>query len=137
MLWRHSVVTRAPDRPSLTAFTVTYLPPGLDIIGHQGFRPEGDPDFRDVAGREKPAQPGSREQPQLLNLALREVPAEQGIVLPPPPARQELDEWQVVVAFERLPVIGSGHETAFADAHDFSGKCFLSAIAQGVFDDDV
>jgi len=55
MLLRHGVVTRAPDRPSLTTFTVTYLPPGLDIIGHQGFRPKGDADFRDVAGWEKPA----------------------------------------------------------------------------------
>lgn len=55
MLLRHSVVTRAPDRPSLTTFTVAYLPPGLDEIGDQGFRPKGDADFRDVAGREKPA----------------------------------------------------------------------------------
>ncbi len=55
MLLRHSVVTRAPHRPSLTAFTVAYLPPGLDTIGHQGFRPKGDADFRDVAGWEKSA----------------------------------------------------------------------------------
>src|SRR5439155_1355523 len=55
----------------------------------------------------------------------------------PEPTRQKLDEGQVVVTFEREPIVRSGHEPALAHSHDLTSELRLSVLAQDVLDHGV
>lgn len=51
--------------------------------------------------------------------------------------REELYEGQMVMAFERVPIVRGGHKPALAHAHHFLREAMLAPFAQNVFDDRI
>ena len=109
----------------------------LQIIRHQGFRPEGHANFFDDAGRKQFAQAVCRKQSKFLRLAFGDVGAEQVVVPALQVFRHELDEGQVLVALKGIPVVWRGDKPALAYSHHLLRELLLPARSQNMFDDGV
>jgi len=122
-----ALVIRRLNRVSSQSQVPLLTAAALHVIRHEGFRPKRHPDFGNAAGGEKALELIRRKQRQFLDLPLGYMCSEQPVVFPLQRTRQELDERQVIVALERIPVVGSGHKPAFSNSCYFVGKLFLTA----------
>src|SRR5579863_10251540 len=110
---------------------------GIGVVGNQRFGPEGDLYLDDLPAGKEPLEAARRKQAQLLDGSLRDVCAQRPIVLAFEPTRQELNERQMVVALERVPIVRRSDEPALPHPHDFVRELALTAGAHNVLDDGV
>src|SRR5579863_8975623 len=109
----------------------------IDVIGYQRFRPEGYPHVLHLARREKLLKLAGGKQSEFLHRAFGDMRAQQPVVFALHGSRHELNERQMVMALQGIPVVGRGYEPALADAHDLPRELLLASVAQDVLDDGV
>ena len=107
------------------------------MISDEGFRPERDPDFRDLGIGKQALQLAGGKQTQFLHRAFRNVRAQHEVVLHLNPSGQKLEKWQVMMGLKGIPEIRRGHKPALPYAHNLLSKFFLSACPQDVLNDGI